>query len=96
MGRYIFLSSTLLSILTLVFLVNPSEASAYVGPGPGLSFITTLIGFVVAIFTSLFVIVFYPIRKYLKRKKQNTTEVQPVMSQTSDQENIPPDNKKVQ
>ncbi len=93
MSKNIFTSFTVLGLLTLAMLVSPSEASAYIGPGPGLSFITTLIGFLVAIFTSLFVIIIYPIRKFLKRKKQTVKDPQPVVNQNVSEESTTSDKK---
>lgn len=80
MRAIVVATSMFLGVLTLAALLSPAEALAYVGPGPGLSFLTTLIGFLVAIVTSLFVIIVYPIRKLLKRKKQNTNDPQPVIN----------------
>jgi len=53
--------------LLLLFLVE--SASAYVGPGAGLSLLGSLAGVVIAIFTVLAGILAWPIRRWLKRKK---------------------------
>lgn len=76
-------TSMFIGFLVLAVFLNPTEANAYVGPGPGLSFITTLLGFLLAIFTSLFVVIFYPIRKFLKRKKEKKGESQGAVNKTA-------------
>lgn len=84
----IFVNSALLAVFTLALVVTTNEASAYVGPGPGMSFITTLIGFVAAILTSLFVIIVYPIRKMLKRRKEKIAATEGPIPQEADRDNV--------
>jgi hypothetical protein len=54
----------------LFFLLLTAPAQAYVGPGPGLSMLSSLITLIGGIFLALFMIVFYPLRLFLKKRKQ--------------------------
>ena len=42
---------------------------AYIGPGAGLGLLVSLLGLLAAIATALFTVVWWPIRKMLKRRK---------------------------
>jgi hypothetical protein len=44
-------------------------ASAYVGPGAGISLIGAVIGLVSAVFLALFAVLRWPIRRFLARRK---------------------------
>ena len=59
--RKIFLSLVL-------FLVAPA-ALAYIGPGAGISLVSSVLGILGAIFLGLFAILAWPIRRMLKRRK---------------------------
>ena len=58
-------------VASLLLLSSPWMASAYVGPGPGLSFLTSFLGLLLAIFAALFLVVILPILKLLRQKKAN-------------------------
>ena len=58
-----------LALLSTAFLVAPSEAFAYVGPGAGLSAFGALVGFVAAIFVGIFGFIWYPIKRLLRALK---------------------------
>lgn len=58
-----------LVLLFLLFFTLP--AFAYIGPGAGIPFIGSFIGFIVTIFLVISAILFWPIRKLLKKKKSN-------------------------
>lgn len=58
---------TLFSCILLLAL--PGVASAYVGPGAGITFIGVLIGLTVGVVISLAIIFIWPIRKYLQKKR---------------------------
>ena len=47
----------------------PGVAQAYIGPGAGITFIGALIGVVLAILSAISFILFWPIRRFLKRRK---------------------------
>jgi hypothetical protein len=56
-----------LFIIALLALCAP--AYAYVGPGPGLSMLGSLFTLLAGIFLALFMVLFYPIRLLLKKRK---------------------------
>lgn len=55
------------SLMISMLLVSPSVA--YIGPGAGISVLGSLLGILATIFVAIGAIVFWPIRKFLKRKK---------------------------
>lgn len=58
-------------VLFSVFLfVLAAPASAYIGPGAGISVLGSLVGIVAAVFIALFAIVAWPVRRMLKKRKQ--------------------------
>lgn len=57
-------------IATALFLIQ-TTAFAYIGPGAGIPFIGSFIGFVVTVVLVISAILFWPIRKILKRNKAN-------------------------
>ncbi len=55
-------------LFVFIFLISlPSYA--YIGPGMGGGVIAVVFGFLAAIFLSLFAIIYYPIKRALKNKK---------------------------
>ena len=50
-----------------MLLVSP--AFAYIGPGAGISVLGSLLSILATIFVAIGAILFWPIRKYLKRRK---------------------------
>jgi len=50
------------------FAVIP-PALAYIGPGPGLVFVGPLLGLIAGVVIALAMVLAYPIRLYLKRRK---------------------------
>jgi len=57
-------------IISVSFIFLTSFAEAYIGPGMAGGVIAATIGIVVAILAALFGIVYYPIKRYLKRKNK--------------------------
>ena len=55
--------------LALTALVFSSAASAYVGPGAGISVLGSLLGILATIVVAIGAIVLWPLRKMMKRKK---------------------------
>lgn len=53
--------------LTAAFVSSP--AMAYVGPGPGLTMIGSLIGLIGSVVVALLMVVIWPLRLYIKKKK---------------------------
>lgn len=63
-----------LLFLPLVFFASP--AYAYIGPGMGGGLIAAVIGFVAAILLGFFAILYFPIKRALKNKKnKNKTDI---------------------
>jgi membrane protein implicated in regulation of membrane protease activity len=60
-------------LLCLVLLMVQLPAFAYIGPGAGIPFIGSFLGFVVSIILVISAILFWPIRKLLKKKKSKPT-----------------------
>lgn len=58
-------------------------ASAYTGPGLGMATITVVLGFFASIFIALFAIVWYPIKRVLKRRKSATPETDAEVSESA-------------
>lgn len=62
----------------LLFALASQSALAYVGPGPALSMMGSALTLIIGVFLALFMVLFYPIRLMLKRrKKQNQGDNQP-------------------
>jgi membrane protein implicated in regulation of membrane protease activity len=56
------------AVLTLFLL--PTPALAYIGPGVGAGAIGAVLGVIGSIFLGLFAILWYPIKRVLKRRKK--------------------------
>jgi len=57
-------------ILTLLVLaLFTSSATAYVGPGAGISVLGSLLGILATIFVAIGAILIWPVRKFMKRRK---------------------------
>jgi len=57
------------TILSLFLIFIPMPLYAYIGPGMGGGVIAIVIGFFAAIFLALWGILYYPIKRALKRRK---------------------------
>lgn len=60
---------TILILLTLLLLLQTNTAMAYVGPGAGISVLGSLLSILATIFVAIGAIIFWPLRKYMKRRK---------------------------
>lgn len=60
----------LITFILLAILTGPLQA--YVGPGAGISVLGSLLGILATIFVAIGAILFWPIRKMMKRKKAQT------------------------
>ena len=58
------------TIVILMLLVVSPAAMAYIGPGAGISVLGSLLGILGTIVVAIGAIIFWPVRKFLKRKKQ--------------------------
>jgi len=61
--------------LTMILIVLAGPAQAYVGPGAGVSLIGAAVGLIFAIVLALGVIVLWPLRRLLKRRKTARQDV---------------------
>ena len=62
-------------VILIFFLVYPNLAYAYLGPGVGFGILAATVGIVVAIFAALFGILWYPIKKIIKKRKHRKDEI---------------------
>ncbi|PIY53803.1 MAG: hypothetical protein COY36_03485 [Zetaproteobacteria bacterium CG_4_10_14_0_2_um_filter_55_20] len=51
----------------LTILLLPSPAYAYIGPGLGAGTLSVILGVVVSVFLAIFAIIWYPIKRFLKK-----------------------------
>jgi hypothetical protein len=56
-------------LLLLLILFHPSEAVAYIGPGMGAGTIAVVLGFIGSILLAIFAILYYPIKRIVKKLK---------------------------
>lgn len=61
-------------IIYILIIVFPKSAFAYLGPGTGIGVILGSIGILVAIIISLFGLVWFPIKRFLKSRKLKDKE----------------------
>lgn len=61
------ISLQLLALLLLLLLTD--TAVAYVGPGAGISVLGSLLSILATIFVAIGAIIFWPLRKFIKRRK---------------------------
>ncbi len=47
-------------------------AVAYVGPGAGVSLISSLVGLIIAVLVAIGAVLVWPIRRYLKKRKESS------------------------
>lgn len=57
-------------LITLVVLLSPQVAHAYIGPGLGAGAIAAVLGVIGSIFVALFAIIYYPVKRVIKRRQQ--------------------------
>ena len=56
-------------IIILFLLLGSGNAYAYLGPGMGAGIIASTIGVIVAIFAAIFAILWFPIKRLIKKKR---------------------------
>lgn len=59
-------------IACFVVAISAIPAFAYVGPGAGVSLISSLVGLVIAIFVAIGAVLVWPVRRYLKKRKESS------------------------
>lgn len=60
--------------LAVPMLLLWTDAFAYIGPGMGGGVIAAIIGIIGTVFLALFAIIYYPIKRMLKKKKQEKSQ----------------------
>lgn len=66
MNKFVFQAA---AVATWLAIFSVGTADAYIGPGVGAGVIGTVLGVVGGIFLALFSIVYYPIKRALKKNK---------------------------
>ncbi len=62
-------------VIVFLLILMPSISYAYLGPGMGGGFIAATIGIVVAIFAAIFGLLWFPIKRFLKKRKSKNQEL---------------------
>lgn len=62
------LKTITLVLLAFILLAPASTALAYIGPGAGISVLGSLLGILGTIFVAIGAIIFWPLRKFMKRR----------------------------
>ena len=63
------MSNSIKSVLLALLLVTSGQALAYIGPGAGISVVGSLLSILATFFVAIGAILFWPVRKLLKRRK---------------------------
>ena len=59
-----------LTLITLLFFSITTSSFAYLGPGVGGGVIAATIGIIVAIFAALFGLIWFPVKRLLKKRRE--------------------------
>lgn len=59
-----------LTLTTILFIFFISSAYAYIGPGVGGGAIAAAFGLIVAVFAVLFGLIWFPVKRFLKKRKE--------------------------
>ena len=70
------MNKLVLLIILSFFFVNALPSYAYIGPGMGGGVIAVTLGFIAAIFLALFGILYYPIKRALKMRRDKKIALQ--------------------
>lgn len=70
------MQSMIFPLLILLVLMAPDQADAYVGPGLGAGTIGVILGIIGSLFIALFAIIWYPLKRLLKKKKKQGQETE--------------------
>ena len=63
-------------IILFFFIAFTTEASAYLGPGMGGGIVAATVGIIVAILVAIFGIIWFPIKRLLKKRKDQKNQEQ--------------------
>jgi len=74
-------------ILAVLLILLATTAHAYIGPGAGIPVLGSLIGIIVTIVVAIGAILFWPIRKMLKRGKNKSAAVENTSDDTATDSN---------
>ena len=61
---------------SIIFCLIAKTSFAYLGPGVGGGVIAATIGIIVAIFAALFGLIWFPVKRLLKKRKENKSQDQ--------------------
>jgi len=61
---------------SIIFCLITTSSFAYLGPGVGGSVIAATIGIIVAIFAALFGLIWFPVKRLLKKRKEKKEQNQ--------------------
>ena len=61
---------------SIIFCLIATSSFAYLGPGVGGSVIAATIGIIVAIFAALFGLIWFPVKRLLKKRKEKKEQNQ--------------------
>lgn len=66
---------SVLTVLAAIMLLglHPGVAEAYIGPGVASGALAAVVGVIGSIFLALFAVIYYPIKRMLKRRKTAAT-----------------------
>ena len=70
------MNKSILFPMALFLFLIPLSSHAYIGPGMGGGVIAITFGFIVAFFLALFGILYYPIKRALKNRREKKIESQ--------------------
>lgn len=62
--------------ISLIICVISTSSFAYLGPGVGGGVIVAIIGIIVAIFAALFGLIWFPVKRLLKKRKEEKEQQQ--------------------
>jgi len=62
--------------IILIFFLNTEVSYAYIGPGMGGGIIMATLGVIVAILAAIFGIVWFPVKRFLKSRKEKNKKKQ--------------------
>jgi hypothetical protein len=63
--------SKMSACFTIALILISTEAQAYIGPGLGAGAIGAVLGVIGSIFLLIFAVIYYPIKRMLKKKRGN-------------------------
>jgi hypothetical protein len=73
-------------LVAAIALLLPGTAFAYIGPGMGAGALAAILGVIGSVFVGLFAILYYPIKRRMKKKTQQ--KVPPAEEDTGDGQNL--------